>query len=60
MKVMTAETNTLTEIPLNNHFRQSLGLAILSIKKATEILPMAMLNMHRDREMVLSSKAFDI
>ncbi len=50
---------TLMEMPLSNHFRQSLGPAILSIKKATEILPIAMLNMHKDREIVFSSNAFD-
>lgn len=49
----------LMEIPLSNHFRQSLGPAILSIKKATEILPIAMLNMHKDRDIVFSSNAFD-
>ena len=56
---MTAEMNILMEMPLNSHFRQLLGPAILSIKKATDILPMAMLNMHKDRDIVLSSRAFE-
>ena len=57
--MITAETKTLIEMPLSNHFRQLLGPAILSIKKATEILPMAMLNMHKDRDIVFSSNAID-
>ena len=57
---MTAEMNILMEMPLSSHFRQLAGPAILSIKNATEILPMAMLNMHKDREIVLSSNAFEI
>ena len=55
--MITAETNTLIEIPRSSHFLQSLGPAILSIKNATEILPMPILNMHRDRDIVFSSKA---
>ena len=50
----------LIEMPLNSHFLQSLGPASLSIMKATEILPMAILNMHKDRDIVFSSKAFEI
>ena len=48
------------EMPLSSHFLQSLAPAILSIKKATEILPIAILNMQRDREIVFNSRACDI
>lgn len=48
----------LIEIPRSIHFRQLPGGAILSIKKATKTLPMAILSMHMDRVMVLSSSAF--
>ena len=56
---MVAETMILMEMPRSIHFRQLPGGAILSIKKATETLPMAILSMHIDREIVLSSSAFD-
>ena len=51
---MTAEMKTLMEMPRRSHFRHVLGPAILSIKKATEIFPTAMLNMHSERDIVLS------
>ena len=59
MIVITAEIKTLIEIERSNHFLQLHGPAILSIKNATEILPRAILMMHNDREIVLSSSAFD-
>lgn len=52
--VMTAEMKVLIEMPRRSHFRHLFGPANLSIKKATDILPMAILNMHREREIVLS------
>lgn len=54
---MIAEMNTVIEMDRSSHFRQLLGPASLSIRNATEILPTAMLKMHSDRDMVLSSSA---
>lgn len=51
---MTAEMKMLMEMPRRSHFRQLLGPANLSIRKATEIFPTAMLNMHNERDIVLS------
>ena len=59
MTVMMAEMMTLMEIDLSIHFRQLPGGAILSIRNAIEALPIAMLKMHSDRDMTLSSKASD-
>ena len=51
---MTAEMKVLTEMLRRSHFRLLLGPANLSMRKATEILPIAMLNMHKERDIVLS------
>ena len=59
MMVIKAETKMLIDMVRNIHFRHLLGPASLSIKNATEIFPTAMLKMHKDRDMVLSSSASD-
>ena len=51
---MTAEMKTLIDMDRSSHFRHLLGPAIRSIKKATDIFPIDMLNMHMARDMVLS------
>ena len=52
--VITAVTKTLTDIERSSHFRHLLGPAIRSIRNATDIFPMEILNMHMAREIVLS------
>ena len=51
---MTAEMKVLTEMLRRSHFRHVLGPANLSMRKTTEILPIAMLDMHKERDIVLS------
>ena len=55
--VMIADIKTLMDMERKSHFRILLGPANLSMRNATEILPTAMLKMHREREMVFSSRA---
>jgi len=57
MMVIMAEIKTVVDIDLSSRFRQLLGPASLSIRNATDILPIAMLKIHNDLEMVLSSRA---
>lgn len=54
VKVITAVMKTLTDIDRSSHFRHLLGPAIRSIRSATDIFPIEMLNMHMAREIVLS------
>lgn len=49
-----AEMNMLIDMPRRSHFRHLLGPANLSIRKATEIFPTAILIIHKERETVLS------
>ena len=51
---MTAEMKTLTDMDRSSHFRHLLGPAIRSIRNATEIFPIDILNMHIARDIVFS------
>lgn len=54
VNVMTAEMNMVTDIVRSSHFLHLLGPAMRSIKKATDIFPIAILNMHIALDIVLS------
>ena len=54
VKVTTAVTKTLTDIDRSIHFRHLLVPAIRSIKSATDIFPIEILDMHMARDIVLN------